>query len=104
MISFKYTKPIRNKILNYHYTVTKINFNEIDNIKCNCQKYKNTKYYNQHQHVITGDFTFVKNKKLQILLERGPQYRDDPSINWNEAKEEIINGIKNYINHREFKY
>ncbi len=91
MIVYTYQKPIRNKILNYQETVIKSKFEDIEKIECKCQQHKDTIFYNHdHKHVITGDASFVNNTRLQLLLEKGPQYRDNIGINWQETETEII--------------
>ena len=92
--SFKYDKPIRNKILNYQQTVMNTDHDKIDNIVCDCHKYIGTEYYNHHhQHVITGDMSFVQNDKLKLILEKGPKYRDDTAIVWEKVEKEILEKI-----------
>ena len=98
IISFKYDKPIRNKILNYQHTVIKTNYEEIDSVSCNCHKYIDSTYYNNDfKHVITGDMSFVQNDKLRLLLEKGPKYRNNSCIDWDAVLEEIMDKVDSFI-------
>ena len=38
--------------------------------------------YAPHDHVITGDFGIIPNEDLKQLLLKGPNYREQTSINW----------------------
>ncbi len=98
MISYSLQKTIRNTIFNYHKTIIRTKFDEIENLTCDCERFSETQYYDKHhKHVITGDMSFVQNKRLQMLLEYGPQYRDNNRIDLREAKNEILIGIKKFI-------
>ena len=50
-----------------------------------------------HKHVITGDLSIIKNKKLRHLFQRGPNYRERHNINFTKARKEIKRGLHSLI-------
>lgn len=100
MIVYKYTKPVRNKIVNYRQTVQSSVYDDwmASEGRCDCQ-YSPFKD-NHHDHVITGNLNIVQNRKLKALLSKGTNYREAKTINWRYNKKEILNSLTNYINGR----
>ena len=98
MIVYKYTKPVRNKIVNYRQTVQSAICDEwMTNVgRCDCQ-YSPFKD-DHHDHVITGNLNIIQNRKLRALFSKGTNYREAKTINWRNNKKEILNSISNYIN------
>ena len=78
-LSYKYTKPIRNKIFNYQEAITHID--DIDNMPCNCAN-MNGVCDMKEGHVVTGNLSIVKNKALRQILSYGPTYRPPVPIDW----------------------
>ena len=46
-----------------------------------------------HGHVVTGDLRVIENSKLRKLFSKGPNYRENKTINYHKC----MNGIKNGI-------
>ena len=49
---------------------------------------------NHHNHVVTGNLRIIKEKHLQELCRKGPNYREQNGINWSttcKALEESVN-------------
>ena len=98
MIVYSYTKPVRNKIVNYRQTVQSTVYEEWVSAegRCGCQ---NSPFVDEHHgHVITGDLSIVENVKLKRLLSKGPNYREPKTTNWKNAKKEILSGVSNFVN------
>ena len=76
--SYKYQDPIRRKVLNYSRTVKDYHGEELS---CTCvnNKYKDP----QLGHVVTGDISIVKNRKLRNLLNKGLNYREPENLSKN---------------------
>ncbi len=76
IMSYKYTNPIRNNIINYNDTISNLDQTEYENWipTCNCDK---SKYcFAPREHVITGDLTIITNEKLRSLVSKGPKYKE----------------------------
>ena len=98
IVAYKYTLPIRNKVLNYQETVTKCKVTTIDEMTCSCHNFKGTKHFNKDRnHVITGHLDFVEHPILQELLEKGPNFRDATQLNFEEAEKCIDSAIFSHI-------
>ena len=52
--------------------------------------------YQPHGHVITGDLSIVQNDSLCLLFQKGPKYREQEHINWNETSQIINNALDKY--------
>ena len=98
MIVYNYTKPVRNKIVNYRQTVQSAVYEDwvSEEGGCNCQ---NSPFVDEHHgHVITGDLSIVENRKLKKLLSKGPNYREPKTINWRNAKKQILSSVSDFVN------
>ena len=61
-------------------------------LPCNCAR---SPFIDEHhKHVITGDLRIVTNNKLRKLFVKGPKYREPVTINFEEARKEIIDGLE----------
>ena len=98
MIVYKYTKPVRNKIVNYRQTVQSAVYDEwrANEGRCDCHNSPFKDEY--HDHVITGNLDIVQNRKLRTIFSKGTNYREAKTINWRNNKKEIVNSLSNYIN------
>ena len=98
-VSYRYTKSIRNKIFNYSNVVNEIDLDswDINNQTCECDTTFKEYMDQHHKHVITGDLSIIRNKKLRELLRRGPNYRERHSINFQKARREINKGLNDFI-------
>lgn len=95
MVSYRYGRTVCSKVLNYRKT-------HLDNLddnlmSCNCTD--NAQFINKHhQHVFTGDLTFIENTNLRTLLAKGLNYRDQTKPSKSNAIKAIKGGLCNYIN------
>jgi hypothetical protein len=88
MVTMKLTKPIRNKILNYQETVLSID-NEIITAPCECNCKDSAFRDPYHQHIVTGDLRIIENLKLRKLLSKGPNYRENRTINYSKCLQAV---------------
>ena len=72
-LCYKYKKPIRNTIFNYNKIVADLGIDDNITDSCDCSSSKFC--YAPVGHIITGDFSIIKDKRLRILLSKGPKYR-----------------------------
>ena len=99
MITYKLRSPISTKIFNFNKFVKSIDVNRVrhddSDIPCDCNdsEYKDT----HHNHIITGDLHIVRNDKLRDLFAKGPQFREPQPVNFSDAKDAIISGMKECI-------
>ena len=66
-ISYRYTKTIRSKIVNYK--------NPDKNARCHCSEYPQ-EYIDAH-HIITGNLNIIDNKELRDLISKGLNFREN---------------------------
>ena len=96
VVTYKLGSTVRNKILNYKYTVTSIFLEEDGPFTMNSSSYdcKNCEFCDRdHKHIITGDLKIVKNGQLRQLLTTGRNYREPKTINFHKALIEITMAI-----------
>ena len=92
MVTMKLTKPIRNKILNYKETVLSIDTETIfAPSECNCKD--STFNDPHHQHIVTGDLRIIDNLKLRKLISKGPNYRENHTINYSKCIQAIEHSL-----------
>ena len=108
-VTMKLTQPIRNKILNYKATVQSINIVKeqdgfvIQNLPpCDCEHspFKDA----HHNHIVSGDLRLINNKKLRALISKGPNYRENRTINYKRCKDAIILALDKTIPDLVIKY
>jgi len=99
MITYKLRSPISSIIFNYNKFVKSIDVNNaLANDSCFPCSCHNSEFKNNfHGHIITGDLRIVQNDKLRNLLSKGPKYRQPMPINFPDAKEAIITGMKECV-------
>ena len=102
-IVMKLDKPIRNKIMNYESTVRSIHHTNDEDVSftlcsetntpfpCSCSD--STFCDPNHGHIVTGDLRIVENSKLRKLLSKGPNYRENKTINYSKCNKEINQGL-----------
>jgi hypothetical protein len=113
-IVMKLDSPIRNKIMNYEATVRSIQHMTEDGITmtlnsetssfypCNCQ---DSEFCDPHHgHIVTGDLRFVTNPKLRKLFSKGPNYRENKTINYHKCMNEVKSSVDNLIDSMTTKY
>ena len=107
VVSYKLCGTIRNKILNYKETVSSIYVDEdvsfvTNSDECNCQ---NSVFCDPfHKHIVTGDLRIVENKKLRCLLTKGPNFREQRTINFSKCLKSIISALKTFVINMISKY
>ena len=42
-----------------------------------------------HGHIVCGDLRIIKNKKLRVLLSKGPSYREPANMNWDKFVKDL---------------
>ena len=96
LISYKYTKTISRSVFNYNQTLHNVNIDDYSNASSSCDCASSTFCYEPHGHVITGDLRIVKNRKLRRLLEKGPKYREQNTVDWNLNKKILTKAVDDY--------
>lgn len=91
-ITFKYSKPIRNKITNYNHIVN----NPKWDINCVCDKYSDFIDEN-HGHVLTGNLDIIQDIPTKIILKQGLNYRLKQPINREKALSTFKKSISAFI-------
>ena len=79
IVSYLYTKPIAGKIFNFKRCLRDLDFDVgTKNLICDCQdsRFK----YGPAGHVLTGNLSIIRNRKLRKLLSIGPSYREQNNI------------------------
>ena len=73
---YKLGSTVRNNILNYKHIVNSIYIEEEVSVSLNKSDCEKQRFYDPHsRHVMGGDFRAIENKKLRMLLTKGPNYR-----------------------------
>ena len=99
-ISYKYTKTIRNTILNYN-SVIKESLDHQDMVcQCNTSQYKNS----DHGHIVTGNLNFIKNLELRKVFEQGLNFRIPVLRDKTRALKSISEGLTDYIKKTSNRY
>ena len=96
IICYKYKKPIRGTIFNYNKIVADLNINDNMPESCDCTASKFC--YAPVGHVLTGDFSIIKDKRLRSLLSKGPKYRIPSLIDFNTCREKIAEALQTFSN------
>ena len=99
-VVMKLDSPIRNKIMNYEETVRSIQLMTKGDISmtlnsesnslfpCTCKESSHSDPH--HGHVVTGDLRIIESSKLRKLFSKGPNYRENKTINYHsKCKMEI---------------
>ena len=81
-VSYSYSNPIRNNILNYKETIEYPNPEEF---ACCCSNYPDKYTDNYHKHIFTGDLSIINNNNLKNLMEKGLGYHDQQPPNKEKA-------------------
>jgi hypothetical protein len=91
------TSSIGSKIFNYKDVVLDLKPTEwcATNQSCDCSK---SPFMDpSHGHVMTGNLNVVANRKLRVLLSKGPSYREANNIDWGKVYICIKNGVSDYV-------
>ena len=80
-VSYSYTKTISSQIFNQKKVVEELDFDGgTGDMHCDCSTCKYC--YEPAGHVVTGDLNIIRDAKLRSLVEKGPSFREQNSINW----------------------
>ena len=82
LVSYKYTNNISKNVFNYNQILHSFDIDDYGNASASCDCESSAFRYEPHGHVITGNLRIVKNRKLRRLLEKGPKYREQNTIDW----------------------
>ena len=104
-VVMKLDHPIRNKIMNYEETVKSIKhvydddisftINSVTNSQFPCSCSESTFCDPHHGHIVTGDLRIVENAKLRKLFSKGPNFRENKTINYSKCIKEIELSLHN---------
>ena len=113
-VVMKLDSPIRNKIMNYDETVRSIqhmtegeismtlNSESKSFFPCSCSE---SMYSDPHHgHVVTGDLRIIENAKLRKLFSKGPNYRENKTINYHKCMNEIVKSLDACASNMAAKY
>ena len=95
-VVYKLGDTIHSKLFNYKVFIKDLNLNEFLNnpnsLSCECSEsvFKD----NYHNHIVSGDLSIVKDLKLKELFQKGPQYREPVTINFEDSRKEIASSVK----------
>ena len=101
-VTTKLDPPIRAKILNYKETIASLHVEVDDDVsfirdlpQCDCQ---NSSFCDpHHKHVVTGDLRIIENSKLRKLFSKGPNYRENKTINYSKCRESIKTSLDSCV-------
>lgn len=94
IICYKYNKPTRGIIFNYNKIVSDLDIKDNTPKTCDCASSKFN--YAHAGHIITGNFDIIKDKRIRVLLSKGPKYRLPSLIDFGTCKENISEALNNY--------
>lgn len=95
-ISYSYTTPVATKIYNYKEALQCLDLSDFSENPQHCACSSSEFKYDPCDHVVTGDLSIVRNKKLRDLLRKGPKYREPRSFTWHKNFNIIMNSCEEY--------
>ena len=96
LVSYHYTTNISRSVFNYNQTLRTVNFDYYNDSTSFCDCESSAFRYEPHGHIITGDLRIIKNRKLRRLLEKGPKYREQNTIDWKLNKRILTKAVDDY--------
>ena len=57
-----------------------------------------------HKHIVTGDLRIISNDKLRKLFNKGPNFREKSTINYNKCKKSVHKSLELSINKFAIRY
>ena len=96
LVNYNYTTNISRSVFNYNQTLRTINFDYNNDSSSSCDCESSAFRYEPHGHVITGDLRIVKSRKLRRLLEKGPKYREQNTIDWKLNKRILTKAVDDH--------
>ena len=86
MVNYSYSKTIDPRIFNFD--------NENSDIICNCG---DSAFIDiDIDRVLTGNLSIIRDRKLRKLMQTGPSYREQSSINWDINLKNYITAVRQY--------
>ena len=67
-----------------------------ESLPCNC--FSSAFIAKHHKHIVTGDLSFIQDKQLRRILEKGPKFRSTKAINFVDAQKSIVEDISQCVN------
>ena len=98
-VFFKYNATVGNRICNYGKFLKNLQINDINKIckdTCSCLQHKDM-IDSHHGHVINGDFGFIKDPNLKMILAIGPKFRFSKGFDKRRILKEIKSNLADYI-------
>ena len=98
MVSYSYSKTIGPRI--FIFRIKDFNFdNDISDVVCNCGDSAFIDIMIDIGHVLTGNLNIIRDRKLRRkLIQKGPSYRKQSSINWDINLKKYITAVRRYKN------
>ena len=98
-VVYKLGETIYSKLFNYKQFIKDLNLNDFLNdrgtIPCECS---NSNFKDSfHNHVISGDLSIIDDIKLRELFQKGPQFREPVTIDFEKSKNEIRTSVKSLV-------
>ena len=99
MVAFKLSESIGSEVFNFNKFVESLDVDAFISdetiLPCNCAC--SPFIDNDHGHIMTGDLRIVADNNLRKLLCKGPKYREQVKIDWNDARYHINVGLDKFI-------
>ena len=98
-VFYRYNEPIRNIVCNYGKFLRNLSYEEVKSIcarDCGCNGYRNL-INPDHHHVLTGDFTFLRDHRLKRILSIGPKFRITKGFDKRRLLNEFKCNLDDYI-------
>ena len=96
IICYKYNKPIRNTVFNFHKLVSDLD------IHANTPEswdWKDSKFmYPAAGHIMTGNLKIISDSRIRYIVSKGPKYRFPSRINFKKCREEIASALNDFGN------
>ena len=93
-IAYTYQPPLGVMICNYKKFVAKLDDFDHFNCECSTSPYRDP----HHNHICTGDLSFVKTGELRRLLSRGFNYKPREALDVKAVESDLDAAINEYVN------
>jgi hypothetical protein len=96
-VIWRYKTPIRNILCNYTKEIKNLKLEDLCQMKCACNSNITNPYRDSfHGHIITGDYSFIRNKMVRSLFEKGPKHRVSQAMDIAKATMSLELDLRNY--------
>ena len=99
-VSYLLGDTIGHKLYNFKGAVTSYDCNKpIDQYPCICSDpfYQAFIHKDTGGHVATGDFNVINEPKLQSLFNKGPNYREPVTVDWEKLQTSVFEDLTDFI-------